>query len=282
MFPTLSIPDFSIETCRAMAVAANEAYWPQVQAATAAHAAAADSFEWIECPETDTQCFIARKVGADGAMNTVLAFRGSASVRDWISDMEIRRRSWCGVSVHRGFADCLDSVWSRIEGALSGHPGQNLWITGHSLGGALAVLAARAALTVGFPPTAVYTFGQPRVGSGEFVAAYDLFLRSRTFRLVNAQDIVPRLPGFLAGYRHCGTEIFLDAFGGAQVNPPLARKVWSDLVGIYHAWLAKRARYVPTEFISDHFMGGYAERLNVAGRITHNAWPPSACTRRGQ
>src|SRR5690606_37727833 len=68
-------------------------------------------------------------------------------------------------------------------------------LTGHSLGGALAVLAT-AVLKIGLrmPVAGVYTYGQPRVGDAEFCRVYDQVLKDITFRYVNDADVVPHLP----------------------------------------------------------------------------------------
>jgi hypothetical protein len=65
-----------------------------------------------------------------------------------------------------------------------------LFITGHSMGGALAVLTAWRLATLGRPPVATYTFGAPRVGDTTFCSGYAL----PTYRIVNRLDIVPEVP----------------------------------------------------------------------------------------
>ena len=55
----------------------------------------------------------------------------------------------------------------------------------------------------------VYTFGQPRVGDSTFRECYNFSgLMGRTFRVVHADDIVPRVPWLLGAYRHAGHEVF--------------------------------------------------------------------------
>jgi hypothetical protein len=55
----------------------------------------------------------------------------------------------------------------------------------------------------------VYTFGQPRVGDSTFRDCYNFSgLLGRTFRVVHADDIVPRMPWLLGAYRHAGHEVF--------------------------------------------------------------------------
>ncbi len=99
--------------------------------------------------------------------------------------------------VHRGFNECWQSVRPVVERLLRG--AKTISITGHSLGGAMAVLAS-----LDLPNVAeVVTFGQPRVGDQRFADAFDTSAPPLT-RYAYELDAVPWIPGYLAGYRHCG------------------------------------------------------------------------------
>ncbi|KAG2437297.1 hypothetical protein HXX76_005955 [Chlamydomonas incerta] len=93
------------------------------------------------------------------------------------------------------------------EGALqeAGDVGARLWVFGHSLGGAVALMtAAYLDFRAGLTPTGVFTYGCPRVGDSTWSAAYRL--HAITQRLENAGDIVPTLP-FGTAWRHVGSAI---------------------------------------------------------------------------
>ncbi|MBL8175167.1 MAG: lipase family protein [Bryobacterales bacterium] len=154
----------------------------------------------------DTQGFT-----ATSESSVLLVFRGTEpkNIRDWMTDAQaVRVPSPAGGSVHQGFSRALDAVWGHIQGTLAKHKGKRLVISGHSLGGGLAVLAASRLPGV---PLSLYTFGQPRVGNEEFAKACDTMFGGDYFRLVNDKDIVPRVPPFTAGYRHFGQEIEIDS-----------------------------------------------------------------------
>lgn len=214
----------------------------------------------------------------------VLAFRGTASVPDWITDAQFRRTEiGAGQEVHHGFLDAILSLNEDLK-ALAKAEKQRpmgeymppLFITGHSLGGAMALLAAELLAEAGCYIQAVYTFGGPRVGNGAWAKSYDAFLdrrlRDRTWRVVNEEDIVPRLPGSLIGYRHAGHEVFLPAdthvlemgAPGAVsriapdyiLDPPLWRKAVSDLVGTWQDLRQGRCAQ-----LADHYVVAYAARL---------------------
>jgi triacylglycerol lipase len=171
----------------------------------------------------DTQGFI-----AENDLILVVAFRGSEPKQlvDWLDDAQICQSPWgtSGAKVHNGFAKSLSAVWGTIgllPERLQNRGNKTVWITGHSLGGALAELcAARVAMESGIPVQGVYTFGQPRVGDGSFATAVENAIGGRIFRHVNHRDLVPRVPGFGMFYRHYGAQIFFDKSGtAAQANP---------------------------------------------------------------
>jgi triacylglycerol lipase len=111
--------------------------------------------------------------------------------------------------VHKGFQDALDLIWPAMSRAALQyateycdgiHALDRLSFTGHSLGGAIAVLAATKFLSensvangVLRQRTEVYTFGQPKVGDRKFVCKANNMVR-RIFRVRNEGDCVWKLP----------------------------------------------------------------------------------------
>jgi triacylglycerol lipase len=134
-------------------------------------------------------CFIV----ASGHGATFVAFAGTDPLKpqDIITDLSAIPTS---EGLHRGFDKAVQSVRSRVEDAIRKGGVQPLFFTGHSLGGALATIAAMRARDDNFQVTAVYTFGGARAGDQQFFNRYGLDLRNRTFRLVHGKDIVPSVP----------------------------------------------------------------------------------------
>lgn len=94
--------------------------------------------------------------------------------------------------VHRGYAQMTRSLWGEVSAALrrSVTGRRRIWLTGHSQGGALAVLVAAKLAAQGSPPSGVITFGAPRVGDQAFNASVQV----PVVRFELADDLVPSLP----------------------------------------------------------------------------------------
>jgi hypothetical protein len=142
-----------------------------------------------------------------------------------------------GLDTHGGFAQAATAAQSRIEQAarLCLERGKPLFVTGHSLGAALAALAAKEASKLQKPvrPRAVYGFGMPRVGGVRFQSDYDQDLGAVTYRLVHGIDLVARVAPSSTGFRHVGRLIQCDSgakFDGTK--PPsqtgLDRPLFAD------------------------------------------------------
>jgi pimeloyl-ACP methyl ester carboxylesterase len=139
---------------------------------------------------------VTRTRGFLGVCDThaVLAFRGSdpVTLQTWVTDAVVRlvtREHYDG-RVHLGFSSALKHTWYKIERLLKLIDDKPLFLTGHSMGGALAVLTACRLAKLGRAPVATYTFGSPRVGDRTFCAGYKL----PTYRIVNRLDLVPEMP----------------------------------------------------------------------------------------
>ncbi len=174
-------------------------------------------------PDTALPLKTACAVIADGRGATIVAFAGTdpLKINDWITDFDALPSA---AGIQTGFANAVDHIWQPISGAIA-HPlaaERSLVFTGHSLGGALAIVAAeRAARELGVKPAAIFTYGSPRPGDARFAEAFPATLGNATFRFVHGTDIVPTVgPSFL-GFRHVGHCIQCQSGGHFDLTTPM-------------------------------------------------------------
>ncbi|NEO34227.1 MAG: lipase family protein [Symploca sp. SIO3C6] len=149
----------------------------------------------------------------------IVAFKGTtfSNLMEWLSNFSalpvgdsLKVHEGC---VHEGFLIAFNSVKDRIEKALNKNLDtvQDIYFTGHSRGGAIAVLAADYFKKRGYPVKCVYTFGSPQVGDVKFSRQYMV----PHFRYEYGRDIVPFLPDPSWGivYRHTGELRYMDQEG---------------------------------------------------------------------
>ena len=126
-----------------------------------------------------------------------------------------------GGVVHEGFKKAFDSVWADLENFLEDHQEKAMWITGHSLGGALAVHAASRLMANG-----CYTYGCPRVGSRSF----NKTIMTPMYRAAKYNDIVTRVPTPPV-YNHPDNLYFITNEQRILKNPSWFRMLYERLGG---------------------------------------------------
>ena len=197
-------------------------YWDEPNAKAIFHSAGLHS-KFVKVGSTD--CYIAWQHDF-----VIVAFRGTEpdEWQDMLTDSKIRLVAWQAGNVHRGFKEAIDEIWPRLEAELNTlSAGRTVWFCGHSLGAALATLAADR-----YPKTrGVCTFGCPRVGDATFAAAFNANLAAKTLRYVNHHDLVTHLPPPLFGYKHVDVRRFIAPDGTISGNPPPLIHFVDELIG---------------------------------------------------
>lgn len=158
------------------------------------------------------------------ADKVIVAFRGTQpkNLQDWMSDAESILVPGPAGMVHKGFLDALNLVYPELRKMVARlqNRSQSLWVTGHSLGAALATLfVAKLRFEEDKPVYGLYTFGQPRTGDRSFARAFDQDFQSLMFRFVNNTDVVPRVPPRAGLYSHVGTFLYFDERRRLQADP---------------------------------------------------------------
>eukprot|EP01064_Diplonema_japonicum_P010710 TRINITY_DN17946_c0_g1_i1.p1 TRINITY_DN17946_c0_g1~~TRINITY_DN17946_c0_g1_i1.p1 ORF type:complete len:1237 (+),score=163.75 TRINITY_DN17946_c0_g1_i1:82-3711(+) len=190
---------------------------------------------WSSDHMTDLQALIC--VNPD---RIAVCFRGTDNIANVKTDCQMMRdiypsmlgdASWHRElpKVHRGFLKAFQNICSevteRLQPLLQENPETQLCITGHSLGGALAVLMAYHVKKNFQRDAMVYTFGSPRVGNASFSSIYDAAVPA-TFRVVNQSDVVATMPFALKGFlfKHTGREVCIDKKGNLIIEPTFIEK----------------------------------------------------------
>lgn len=159
------------------------------------------------------------------ARAVVVAFRGTEphKLKDWMSDFDTQFCPGPFGRVHNGFQLALSHVWDELNACVTQFQdqGQSLWLTGHSLGAALATLAAARWREQDKPVHGLYSFGGPRVGDRSFERTFNQDFRPRNFRFVNNADLVTRVPLRAMGFSHAGTLLYFTDEGALQADPGL-------------------------------------------------------------
>ena len=181
-----------------LAEAALLSYWPP-DIASARFRSAGMETAFIE--QRGVQCYV-----SVASAFVIVSFRGTEvnDFQDVFDDARFALARWndAGAKVHHGFREAFERVEARLADALASiGPERTVWFSGHSLGGALAVLAAdRLGRANG-----ILSIGSPRVGNAAFATAFDARFGPVTARYVSNRDLVTRVPPRRPfGYEHVG------------------------------------------------------------------------------
>lgn len=127
-------------------------------------------------------------------------------------------------------------------------------------------MATLAAATFEFqgtriPVSGVYTFGQPRIANKKFTKKYNAKLKKRTFRCVNDDDVVTRLPPQAFGYSHVGKLLYFDNKGKLRRDNQLSwwGKFWDRLEDKFEDVFD-----LPLDELTDHSMDRYQKLAQKA------------------
>jgi triacylglycerol lipase len=214
----------------------------------------------------------------------LLALRGTQNLDNWLTNADtplVPHPPYPG-RVHLGFARAVDQVWPEVRKLLAALPKRPLWVTGHSLGGAMATLASLRLVQDGYEVRAVYTYGSPRVGNRSFHSSYN----QTNYRFVNNDDVVPHLP-FRWCYKHVGQIELLDGQGNLiQEDAAWREKKRALRSQAKRVQQAHRVANTPTrtladfegvagfEGVTDHYIDNYLAALaKVLDRLSPAARP---------
>jgi len=168
----------------------------------------------------------------------VIACRGTQPTE--YQDLGADMRAWPAVSetvsrVHKGFKKEVDDLWPMISEDIDRTVNlkKDLWFCGHSLGAAMATIMASRCLykdSLG-DPVELYTFGSPRVGWKGYCNSLGVVHH----RWKNNNDIVTSVPPRFMGFKHHGTEHYINAYGQLR-NPTGWQRIKDKVRGLWEGW----------------------------------------------
>ena len=141
-----------------------------------------------------------------------IAFRGTNELADWLDNINTLSTEQLFGDFHRGFWDSVEDVWEPLDKKVKELQAQKkrpLFVTGHSLGGAMATVATARLVDKDEPFTSTYTFGQPRALRKATAKIFDTKCKPKYFRFQNNNDIVTRVPSSITGYEHIGNYLYI-------------------------------------------------------------------------
>lgn len=196
----------------------------------------------------NTECFIMYNDKV-----AIFVFRGTNDIVDVLTDMNIiRTRTNIGL-IHQGFYESWLYVRNQIFEYmnLSSH---KLFFTGHSLGGALAIIAAwDYYCTFSLDNLEVVTFGSPRVFSHRTAHKINKIFKKKIKRIVNNNDIVTRLPLFFR-FRHVGQEYYITSYGKIITHCPISKQIEE----LFRSIISKKY----FDLTTDHYIQNYISVLS--------------------
>ena len=186
-----------------------------------------------------------------------IVFRGTVfkSKTSWVQNLKIVKRRWIKGRVHRGFLGIYKRTAPSICNWLRKHytDDKQIYITGHSQGGAVAFITAISSEIVpALPkPSNVYTFGQPRAGDNVTCRHTEQYLATDLSRIANKRDVVIGVPFVWNGYDHTCDYYHYNYFNNIHSKKQNPGQSWPFF----------------TASITDHFMKNYligsAKNINI-------------------
>ncbi len=222
--------------------------------------------------------------------HVVLAFRGTETpntidgLKDWLLTDAVNflivpegrlghdlSAAGVGAKFHKGFADATAELWDPVREAIKAEMKKKdrpLWITGHSLGGALAMFNAWLLNRNFVPVHQIYTYGAPMVGNAVACQAFDREFAGSVFRYVNGRDPVPKLPSLSLianDYAHAERQMLVGADPMTNFGQFLGDVGSKAIDGLLTGHLIDQAwEYIKAQ-VNAHFLDYYRSVMKPTG-----------------
>ena len=231
--------------------------------------------------QNNTQAYVCQN---DEAI--VIAFRGSESFltldgfRDWLLTNARNflvlpegqlgtdfAAAGVGARFHSGFMSAVADIWEPLFAKVDlefSKLERPVWVTGHSLGGALALLCGWRLHRHFISIHQICTFGAPMIGNDAAAAAFVREFPNRVFRYVDIGDIVPRLPTmslFSNSYQHCQREMVVGTSNDNSADHKLEKIAQESDDGNINELVENSLWSEIRQGMPSHMMNNYLSRL---------------------
>ncbi|MFZ5988630.1 MAG: lipase family protein, partial [Bacillota bacterium] len=199
-------------------------------------------------------------VGIVNDKELIIAFRGTEPdcINDWLTDIRIKKIN----GIHRGFYRAYKDIKVEIEQLIKDSWTKKIFLTGHSLGGALASICALDLIKTCNSKwiNGIYTFGAPRCFDKNKAKIYDELYGDRTYRVVNNNDIVTRIPTRLMGFSHTKNIVYIDNDNKIHTEDN-AYNLWQTFWDRIEGRLESLSHLRIADGIDDHAIAKYIKLL---------------------
>ncbi len=203
------------------------------------------------CNKRGAQCYV---VWND--TDAVICFRGTEpkEMSDIKADLNAIQKQGLHNKgdVHGGFQGEINKIWDLILEKVNELKNHKIYITGHSLGGAMATICAKRLQEQKIEVQCLYTYGSPRVGDRRWVKS----LQIPHYRFQNNNDVVCKVPFWFMGYRHHGKSVYI-SYTGKICKMSMWRRFIDGMRGRFKAWSKKQF----FDGIYDHNITTYTKRV---------------------
>ena len=203
------------------------------------------------CNKRGAQCYV---VWND--TDAVICFRGTEpkEMSDIKADLNAIQKQGLHNKgdVHGGFQGEINKIWDLIVEKVNELKNHKIYITGHSLGGAMATICAKRLQEQKIEVQCLYTYGSPRVGDRRWVKS----LQIPHYRFQNNNDVVCKVPFWFMGYRHHGKSVYI-SYTGKICKMSMWRRFIDGMRGRFKAWSKKQF----FDGIYDHNITSYTKRV---------------------
>ena len=195
--------------------------------------------------------------------NVFLIFRGTEplSWNQWATDADLFKKPFCVGEIHGGFATSVESIWQQIMETLKevyDAEHKLLFVGGHSLGAGMSQAAtSKLEFEESINPAAIYNFGCPRAFNVDGADLYNQRLGSKTFRVVNNNDVVCNVPFENMGFSHVGQFKYLTSDGKLWDDP----SYWRQFIDSVSGGARALTELNPVDSITDHLPQNYTACL---------------------